>query len=714
MSFLLFFVSLIGFSTEFTECTPVIDGLIDDECWVQCEPYEGEFTAFRPTADIPMTQSTDVRVAYDSENLYVSAFMYDPDPSRINHQLGARDNDFPVDKFYIYLDTFNDDSNCFIFVVTVDGIQIDYKYTEVNGQDRDWDAVWSSEVAMSDSGWTAEIAIPFSVLRYSSAEEQVWGVNFGRTISYTNEAGYLCRMKELGGYDVSKFADLSGLINLPEGSGIEIRPFLAGRLQTATGDGFFSEPWGSAGVDLKIPLSMQTVVDVTLNPDFGQIESDANEGNISHWAPWLREKRPFFMEGTDIFDMPFNMFYSRSIGAVAWNGDLIPILGGVKITGTSGKFRYGALEVLTGRVWDDTTLVEPMKTYTVGSILEEFSPGNWIKFSGTSTDTPDQEDEEYSFNRSAAFAGMMTIKQYFEFKGKLGLTWNRFEENSENAAMRMDAGYFRDRFSFNFRYEQTQEDFLPTALGYFSGNGNTSYSFYSEASHRFDSDYLESGWIGVNGWIHRDSEDRNSGTGINTWFGLSNMQRYDVNFWTTVSDRWFDRYEGPEGRWYDGGFSGGLSFSSDYRKPVAGWVSANRNNYLDSWMRSFSGGLMVKPTPAILLEADGRYRIQEPATMYNWSQEEWESTSTDWQTVSISVSYMLNQQMQIKLNSQISRFERDWATENDSYISNNIWANLLYSWEYAPGSWFHFLIGEVGEEDEDPEFTVYAKLTRFI
>ncbi len=100
--------------------------------------------------------------------------------------------------------------------------------------------------------------------------------------------------------------------------------------------------------------------------------------------------------------------------------------------------------------------------------------------------------------------------------------------------------------------------------------------------------------------------------------------------------------------------------------------------------------------------------------MYNWSQEEWESTSTDWQTVSISVSYMLNQQMQIKLNSQISRFERDWATENDSYISNNIWANLLYSWEYAPGSWFHFLIGEVGEEDEDPEFTVYAKLTRFI
>lgn len=162
----------------------------------------------------------------------------------------------------------------------------------VGGEDRNWDAVWSSAVAMNDSGWTVEVALPFSILRYSPAEEQVWGMNFGRTISSTNEAAYMFRMKEQGGTDVSCFGDLTGLCDLPSSHRIEIRPFVAGRLQFGGGDGLFSDPWGSAGVDLKIPLTMQTVLDVTVNPDFGQIESDADQGNISHWAPWLREKDP--------------------------------------------------------------------------------------------------------------------------------------------------------------------------------------------------------------------------------------------------------------------------------------------------------------------------------------------------------------------------------------------------------------------------------------
>ncbi len=714
MNLLILFIALSGFSVERAEFTPVIDGVANDLCWQTIEPVSGEFTAFRPRADVPMSQPTEIKLTFDHEFLYITAFMFEPDPSRLIHQIGARDDELPVDKFYIYLDTFNDDSNCFVFTVTVDGVQLDSRRTKINGQDRNWDAVWTSAVSECDSGWTAEIALPFSILRYSPDTDQVWGVNFGRTISYSNEAGYLLRMKEQGGTDVSCFEDLTGLNDLPTKHGIEIRPFVAGRLQFGGGDGLFSDPWGSAGIDLKIPLTMQSVLDVTVYPDFGQIESDADQGNISHWAPWLREKRPFFMEGTDIFDMPFNMFYSRNIGSVAWNGDLIPILGGAKITGTSGKLRYGFLEVVTDRVWDnDTTLAEAATSYSVGSLLGEFSPGNWMKVSATSVDVPGQEGEEYLFGRSASFSGMFTTRQYFEVKGKLGLTWNRFQEDSENAAFRVDAGYFREHFDMNFRVEKKGNNFSPSYLGYTQGNGETSYSMYSGISHDFESGVMDGLWFGFNPWYSVDSENRNSGSGLNMWLGAATISRLSLNTWADYNDRWFDKYEGPNGRWYNGGFSGGFSFSTDYRKPVAGWFSANRSSYLDSYMRRFSAGLRLKPSPVFFLDLNPSWRIQEAATRYNWTEELWEKTSSDWKSFTLSASYMLTPLMRIRLNGQVSRFERDWDTETSSYVNDNIWLNLLYSWEYAPGSSFHFLAGEVSENEEDPEFTVYAKLTRF-
>ncbi|MCD4707741.1 MAG: carbohydrate binding family 9 domain-containing protein [Candidatus Sabulitectum sp.] len=708
------FIALCGIAVERTELAPEIDGVLNDPCWQGIEPAGGEFIAFRPRTDVPMSQLTDIRLCRDEEFLYISAFLYDPDPSRIIHQVGARDEYQPVDKFFVFLDTFNDDSNCFIFTVTVDGVQLDSRRTEVAGEDMNWDAVWSSAVSMSDSGWSAEVALPFSVLRYSPEEEQVWGINFGRTISYSNEGGYLFKMKEQGGTDVSCFGDLTGLCDLPAVHGIEIRPFVAGRLQFGGGDGLFSDPWGSAGVDLKIPLTMQSVLDVTVYPDFGQVESDADQGNISHWAPWLREKRPFFMEGTEIFDMPFNMFYSRNIGSVAWNGELIPILGGAKITGTSGKLRYGFLEVVTGRVWeDDTTLVAPATSYTVGSLLEEFSPGSWMKISATSVDMPGQESEEYSYGRSGSFSGMLTVKEDFKFKGKLGLTWNRFQEDSENTAFCVDAGYFREYFDMNFRVEKKDENFNPSYMGYVQGNGTISYSVYSSVFHDFKSGFMDGVWCGICPSYSTDASGRNAGSGVNTWFGGSTISRYDLNFWTYCEDRWFDQYEGPEGRWYNGGFSGGFSSSSDYRKPLAGWISVNHNNYLDSWMRKFALGIRIKPAPVLFIDVEPSMRIQEAATRYNWDEEVWEETSSDWKSLNVSASYMVTPLMRIRLNGQISRFERTWETESSSSISDNIWANLLYSWEYLPGSWFHFLVGEVSEDEADPEFTAYAKLTRF-
>jgi len=714
MLYNLFFCIICGILAGRTDTPPVIDGSLADRCWSSAEVVESGFNAFRPVCDVPLSQPTSIRILYDETALYFGCFMHDPDPSRINHQTGARDEDAPVDKIYIYLDTFNDDANCFVFVVTVDGTQLDSRRTEIGGDDLNWDAVWTSAVTVCDSGWTAEAAIPFSALRYSDSDEQVWGVNFGRTISYANEAGYLFRMREQGGTDVSLFGDIDGLCMLPSGHGIEIRPFAAGRLQFNSSESLFDDPWGSAGADLKIPLSMQTVIDISVFPDFGQVESDADQGNISHWAPWLNEKRPFFMEGTEVFDMPFDMFYSRRIGSVASNDELIQILGGVKLTGTGRGIRYGVLEVVTERVWSgDTTLIEPAASFFAGSVLQEYSRGNWFKFSGTTVDVPPQEGTEYDYGRSAAFSGMATPFENIKFQGKLGMTWNREEARSDNSAVRIDAGYFPERFELNFRYQRKGDDFNPDRLGYFQGNGEEVWSAYSSVSIDVNSGLVDDVWFDANPYYTVDTRGRNAGSGVTVSAGGVTNNRYDLNVWADYGDRWFDRYEGPGGRWYPGGFSGGITSSTDYRSALAGWVSFNWNHYLDSSISKIAGGLRIKPYSELFLCIEPSIRIQEPATRYNWDIEEWENTDSDWKSLNLSATLFLSRWMRIRLNGQVSRFERNWDTQESSSVTENIWANILYSWEYAPGSWFHFLAGEVQDGEEDPVFTLYAKLMRY-
>jgi len=136
-----------------------------------------------------MSRPTDIRVLYDGSSIYFGLHLHDADPHGIPRPVASRDVDLATDRVIVYLDTFNDDSNCFMFSVSVGGTQIDSRRTEIGGEDRDWDGVWSSAVAVNDSGWTAEIAIPFSVLRYTPDEIQVWGINFGRTITSPNEGG---------------------------------------------------------------------------------------------------------------------------------------------------------------------------------------------------------------------------------------------------------------------------------------------------------------------------------------------------------------------------------------------------------------------------------------------------------------------------------------------------------------------------------------------
>lgn len=705
--------AVCGITAVRTESPPAIDGVLDDQCWVLAETVSQRFNAFRPRVDCPLSEPTDIRVLFDDNSIYFGLHMHDADPRGIQRPIGSRDDDLATDRVIVYLDTFNDDSNCFMFSVSVGGTQVDSRRTEIGGEDRDWDGVWSSAVAVNDSGWSAEIAIPFSVLRYPSDEVQVWGINFGRTINRSNEGSYLFRMREQGGMDISCFGELTGLSGLPGVSGIEWRPFCAGRLNIDSGGSWRENLRGSAGFDMKVPLSMHAVMDLTVYPDFGQVESDADQGSISHWAPWLPEKRPFFMEGTDIFDMPFDMFYSRSIGSVAWNGEIIPILGGAKVTGVDGGTRFGFLEVVSGRVWDDTTMAEPAASYAVGALLHEFSAGNWLRFSGTSADFPAQEGTDYLYGRSGAFTGEVEPLPDIFLKGRLGLTWNRFQESEDNSAARLEAGYFPENFELNLRYERKGEGFDPGVMGYDQATGETVWSAYAGASKSFSEGFLQSAWLGANPYTSHDMEGRNCGSGVDVWTGAVTVDRYDLNISGGWVDRWFDRYEGPEGAWYPGGFYGGVSASTDYRRAVAGWAAYNRDTYLDAHTDRYSAGLLLRPVPPLSIDVEPAWRTQEAATRYNWDTGEWDLVETDWRSLGVSATWMLGNLMLLRLTGQTSRFAKDWEHGEGPETSRRTWANILFSWEYLPGSFFHFLTGEDGVPGEEPEFTVYAKVSRF-
>ena len=239
------------------------------------------------------------------------------------------------------------------------------------------------------------------------------------------------------------------------------------------------------------------------------------------------------------------------------------------------------------------------------------------------------------------------------------------------------------------------------------------WSAYSSVSCEANSSVIDQLWFDVNPYYSLDLSGRNAGSGVTVSGGGVTVDRYDLNVWVDYMDRWFDRYEGPEGRWYPSGFSGGISSSTDYRRALAGWISVDRNAYLDSETGSYSLGLRIKPVPELFITVEPSLDIQEPATKYNWDAGLWERTDSDWRTLQVSATIFLTGEMRLRLNGQTSRFNRNWETGSSSFEEHNTWANLLYSWEYSPGSWFHFLAGEEQEGESDPVFTVYAKLARY-
>lgn len=394
-------------------CSIKIDGIIDEEVW-ELAPRSGNFIQYEPDEGEPASESTFVRVAFDDEALYVGLECYDSEPDKIVKRLTRRDRYIEGDLVNLIIDSHHDHQTAYAFVLYASGTQRDVYYYNDDWSNEDWDAVWEGRAKVHDWGWCAEFKIPFHCLRFSCEEDPVWGIYFSRRISRKSELDrWLYIPSSVGGF-VSHFGHLHGLSGLQPANRVEVLPYVVSYAETEpkhVGNPDGRDYSANAGFDLKYGLSSSMTLDATVNPDFGQVEQDETVLNLSTFETWYPEKRPFFLEGAQIFQTYYDLFYSRRIGR---SPSFLPddvdyytnrprattILGAAKVTGkTSSGTSIGILGSLTQREVADYVdeegnerkgvVVEPRANYLVARVKQDVLENSEVGIMGTAVNQKD-------------------------------------------------------------------------------------------------------------------------------------------------------------------------------------------------------------------------------------------------------------------------------------------------------------------------------------
>jgi hypothetical protein len=289
-----------------------IDGNPDDAVW-QSIPPVSDFITSTPVFGKNASAKTEVKMAYDNSAVYVLAFLYD-EAQNIKRHLTARDDidGKDVDFFSVGLDTYNDKQNAFNFKVSAAGVQEDEKISTV--EDNTWDAVWESKVSVRKNGWIAEIKIPFSAIRFSKNDLQTWGIQFSRFRRLNNEISTWSPDDPNIGGTMNKWGHWTGLQNILPPIRLSFLPYISGGVRVSpVGDKKVTEFLKTGGMDVKYGINESFTLDVTLIPDFAQVQSDNIVLNLSPFDIKFEDFRPFFTEGTELFNKA-GIFYSRRIG----------------------------------------------------------------------------------------------------------------------------------------------------------------------------------------------------------------------------------------------------------------------------------------------------------------------------------------------------------------------------------------------------------------
>jgi len=411
----------LGARAARTTSAITLDGRLDELAWQQAPALAG-FLQKDPDQGEPATEPTELRLLFDDHALYVGARLFDKAPHLIRRQLSRRDAVAEADRFALYLDPHRDGRTGVVFEVSAAGVQRDGALYDDNFEDDTWDAVWESAVAVDEKGWSVEMRIPFSQLRFPTTPGHAWGVNASRVVYRKNETSWLVLVPKNESGLASRMASLEGIEGIEPGRHVELLPYVSGRAEYVAPPGP-GDPWNDgsrffpgAGLDFRLGLGTGKALVGAINPDFGQVEVDPAVVNLTAFETFFDEKRPFFTEGSQIFQWfgrsgasdyttfyypEPQLFYSRRIGRQPQgqaSGDFVDvpssttILGAAKLVGrTASGWNLGLLESVTAREFAqvatgdarDQVEVEPLTNYFVGRAQHALGSRASIGFIGT-------------------------------------------------------------------------------------------------------------------------------------------------------------------------------------------------------------------------------------------------------------------------------------------------------------------------------------------
>ncbi len=725
-----------------------VDGRLDELIWQQA-PVASNFVTMHPNIGKKARYDSEVRVAYDNGALYIAAHLYDPNPDSIDAEVSVRDNWWNnADKFWVEISPFNDGQNIFHFELTAANVQTDAKISS-NNTERSWDAVWESEVLITDKGWNVEMKIPYSALRFPEKEIQVWGINFFRDVARARESSAWNPVDRRVASRGAQAGELVQIENIDPPVRLSLFPYISGMVEKSPDGNAYAY---SAGMDLKYGINESYTLDMTLVPDFGQSKSDNEVLNLSPYEVRYSEKRQFFTEGLELFNKA-GLFYSRRIGSkpskfdevddtlaegeiIISNPDEIRLINATKISGRNKtgtglgffnamtKNMYAEILDTAGKVRN--MLTEPFTNYNIAVYDKTIGKFSYFNLANTNVYEP---STGYMANVAGTAFKIIDQRNKYGIVGKsaMSVKWDSLEGKMEDGEfLDVNIGKFTGNLLFNYGFRLLTDGYDPNDLGFLRRTNELQH----DASIRYR--MMEPSGVFVN-WstrltmVYESLYKPREFTHFNMrWFSNGTFKNYySMGFWVDVApvkryDFFEPRVEGkyftePEAYWF------GMWVSSDSRKKLAYSTSFGA---AEGYGKSYWGG--IKPRLRLSENFTFNHGINFNVAMNSlgyvndFAEDSIIFGKRDIQRITNTLSglYVFNNRSSLNLKIRhywskldYSEFymlgEDGYADSPVKYKSNpdknfNIFnVDLIYSWNFAPGSFINIVWKNKIHEDSE-------------
>lgn len=472
--------------------TPIqIDGILDEQVYSQAMPAK-DFVQLMPYGGRPAKRPSEVYFLYDQSAIYVGAMLYDNTDSIYNF-FSERDNIGPSDYFGVYFDPYNQGQLAYGFFITPAGVQTDIKAIKTTGDNEDssWDAVWESRTRITENGWIAEFRIPYSALRFPEKGDGIWGMNMFRNLRrFNSNTSWSFIDRQISGF-IHQEGQLTGIKDIRSPLRLSVSPYAAAYTEFRSGKAEFTY---KGGMDLKYGISESFTLDMMLVPDFGQIQSDDKQLNLTPYELYYSEKRQFFTEGTELFDRG-NVFYSRRIGSapkfplrandalsdneiIEYDPTETQLLNATKISGRTTKgWGVGVLNAMTlpsyATLKDTVTggkrniLIQPFTNYNVSVIDKSLANNSYISLLNTSVL---MAGDPFMANVTATDFQIRNKKKTYALSGQGGISTRNNGDNETGfftgISLSKNSGKLRGGISQNI----ISDNYNPNDLGYLRRN----------------------------------------------------------------------------------------------------------------------------------------------------------------------------------------------------------------------------------------------------